>query len=72
MVVGEVTHNIIKINKLKGLIVPSCIEHLTEIKTNAKFVLIVEKDATFQRLLDDKFLTIYSNSILITGKGIIN
>ncbi len=35
-------------------------------------MLIVEKDATFQRLLDDKFLTIYSNSILVTGKGIIN
>lgn len=35
------------------------------IKTNAKFVLVVEKDATFQRLLNDNFIAKY-NGILVT------
>ncbi|PNI20442.1 SPO11 isoform 1 [Pan troglodytes] len=37
---------------------------------NAKFVLIVEKDATFQRLLDDNFCNKLSPCIMITGKGV--
>ncbi|KAM5305143.1 meiotic recombination protein SPO11 isoform 3-T3 [Glossophaga mutica] len=37
---------------------------------NAKFLLIVEKDATFQRLLDDNFCTKMSPCIMITGKGV--
>ncbi len=41
---------------------------VTKITLNASFVLVVEKDATFQRLIDDKFLDKYS-AILITGKG---
>ncbi|XP_074066420.1 meiotic recombination protein SPO11 isoform X2 [Macrotis lagotis] len=37
---------------------------------NAKFLLIVEKDATFQRLLDDNFCSKLSPCIIITGKGV--
>ncbi|KAM6147805.1 meiotic recombination protein SPO11 isoform 3-T3 [Erethizon dorsatum] len=37
---------------------------------NAKFLLIVEKDATFQRLLDDNFCNQVSPCIMVTGKGI--
>ncbi|KAM9065317.1 meiotic recombination protein SPO11 isoform 3-T3 [Sarcophilus harrisii] len=37
---------------------------------NAKFLLIVEKDATFQRLLDDNFCNKLSPCIIITGKGV--
>ncbi|XP_075820070.1 meiotic recombination protein SPO11 isoform X4 [Microtus pennsylvanicus] len=37
---------------------------------NAKFLLIVEKDATFQRLLDDNFCSRMSPCIMVTGKGI--
>ncbi|XP_077729795.1 meiotic recombination protein SPO11 isoform X8 [Canis aureus] len=37
---------------------------------NAKFLLIVEKDATFQRLLDDNFCNRMSPCIMITGKGV--
>uniref|UniRef100_A0A3Q3WW90 DNA topoisomerase (ATP-hydrolyzing) n=1 Tax=Mola mola TaxID=94237 RepID=A0A3Q3WW90_MOLML len=40
------------------------------IVSSAKFVLIVEKDATFQRLLDDDFCTKLSPCIIITGKGV--
>ncbi|XP_036042356.1 meiotic recombination protein SPO11 isoform X3 [Onychomys torridus] len=37
---------------------------------NAKFLLIVEKDATFQRLLDDNFCSRMSPCIMVTGKGV--
>uniref|UniRef100_A0A665VNY3 DNA topoisomerase (ATP-hydrolyzing) n=1 Tax=Echeneis naucrates TaxID=173247 RepID=A0A665VNY3_ECHNA len=40
------------------------------IVSSAKFVLIVEKDATFQRLLDDNFCTKLFPCIIITGKGV--
>lgn len=38
----------------------------TDIISSAKFVLIVEKDATFQRLLDDDFCSKLSPCIIIT------
>lgn len=38
----------------------------SDIVSAAKFVLIVEKDATFQRLLDDDFCTKLSPCIMIT------
>lgn len=37
-----------------------------DIVSSAKFVLIVEKDATFQKLLDDDFCTKLSPCIMIT------
>ncbi|KAG9332550.1 hypothetical protein JZ751_014648, partial [Albula glossodonta] len=44
--------------------------HVVYIVSDAKFVLIVEKDATFQRLLDDEFCSRLAPCILITGKGV--
>ena len=38
------------------------------IKTKAEFVLIIEKDAVFQQLINQNFLEL-ANGILITGKG---
>ncbi|XP_031421377.1 meiotic recombination protein SPO11 [Clupea harengus] len=43
---------------------------IKNIVSSAKFVLIVEKDATFQRMLDDEFCTKLSPCIMITGKGV--
>ncbi|XP_061590830.1 meiotic recombination protein SPO11 [Cololabis saira] len=43
---------------------------ITNIVSSAKFILIVEKDATFQKLLDDDFCTKLSPCIMITGKGV--
>ncbi|XP_036390038.1 meiotic recombination protein SPO11 [Megalops cyprinoides] len=42
---------------------------IRNIVSSAKFVLIVEKDATFQRLLDDGFCSRLGPCIMITGKG---
>ncbi|XP_050008873.1 meiotic recombination protein SPO11 isoform X2 [Alexandromys fortis] len=50
--------------------VPSNIQGIRNLITDAKFLLIVEKDATFQRLLDDNFCSRMSPCIMVTGKGI--
>ncbi|XP_038578105.1 meiotic recombination protein SPO11 isoform X3 [Micropterus salmoides] len=50
--------------------VSSNIGGIRNIVSSAKFVLIVEKDATFQRLLDDDFCAKLCPCIIITGKGV--
>ncbi|VCX30566.1 unnamed protein product [Gulo gulo] len=50
--------------------VPSNIQGIRNLITDAKFLLIVEKDATFQRLLDDSFCNRMSPCIMVTGKGV--
>ncbi|TRY60858.1 hypothetical protein DNTS_035129, partial [Danionella cerebrum] len=50
--------------------VSSNVNGIKNIVSSAKFLLIVEKDATFQRLLDDDFCTRLSPCIIITGKGV--
>ncbi|VDN51832.1 unnamed protein product [Dracunculus medinensis] len=37
--------------------------------SSAGFILIVEKDATFQKLIQEGFFSTFSNAILVTGKG---
>ncbi|XP_074537208.1 meiotic recombination protein SPO11 [Halichoeres trimaculatus] len=46
------------------------ISGIKNIVSSAKFVMIVEKDATFQRLLDSDFCTKLAPCIIITGKGV--
>ncbi|PKU35450.1 hypothetical protein llap_14245 [Limosa lapponica baueri] len=48
------------------------VKHLNgkDLISHAKFMLIVEKDATFQRLLDDDFCNKLSPCIMITGRGV--
>ncbi|XP_075757266.1 meiotic recombination protein SPO11 isoform X7 [Pelodiscus sinensis] len=53
-----------------AVIVPSNVQGIRNVITDAKFILIVEKDATFQRLLDDDFCNKLSPCIMITGKGV--
>ncbi|XP_056404935.1 meiotic recombination protein SPO11 isoform X1 [Hyla sarda] len=53
-----------------GALVPSNVEGVTNLRTVARFILIIEKDATFQRLLDDDFCGKCGPCILITGKGV--
>ncbi|XP_073679470.1 meiotic recombination protein SPO11 [Garra rufa] len=50
--------------------VSSNVNGIRNIVSSAKFILIVEKDATFQRLLDDDFCIRLSPCIIITGKGV--
>ncbi|KAM9342433.1 meiotic recombination protein SPO11 [Pholidichthys leucotaenia] len=50
--------------------VSSNVGGIRNIASSAKFIMIVEKDATFQRLLDDDLCTKLSPCIIITGKGV--
>ena len=52
-----------------GETIPSNIEDIHSIRTDAKIILIVEKDAVFQTLLQDSSLKLH-NIIFITGKGV--
>ncbi|KAM4033679.1 meiotic recombination protein SPO11 isoform 3-T6 [Anomaloglossus baeobatrachus] len=53
-----------------GVLVPSNVEGVTNLRTSARFIMIIEKDATFQRVLDDNFCGKCGPCILITGKGV--
>ncbi|CAI4231950.1 unnamed protein product [Auanema sp. JU1783] len=39
------------------------------ILSTARFIVVVEKDATFQKLIDEKFFEVLPDALLVTGKG---
>jgi len=51
-----------------GKSIPPHMDRVTELKGDAKFVLLVEKEAAFMRLSEDRFYNTYP-CIVITGKG---
>lgn len=53
----------------QGLLLPNNVQEITIVKSSALFVFVIEKDATFQRLLEDDFIGRLGPCILITGKG---
>ncbi|GFR88742.1 meiotic recombination protein SPO11 [Elysia marginata] len=52
-----------------GIQIPAHSKDMQNISTSAKFVLVVEKDATFQKLMGEQFCQKMKPAILITGKG---
>ncbi|XP_063701627.1 meiotic recombination protein SPO11 [Culicoides brevitarsis] len=54
----------------QGTIVPADISSISGVESSAKYILIVEKDTVFKKLLDDDiFGRISTKLILVTGKG---
>jgi meiotic recombination protein SPO11 len=51
-----------------GKAIPSNIDKVTNMRSDAKFVLLVEKDAAFMRLAEDRFYNKYP-CIILTAKG---
>jgi len=51
-----------------GKAIPPYIDRITDIQGKAKFILLVEKDAAFMRLAEDRFYNTYP-CIIITAKG---
>lgn len=51
-----------------GKAIPPYVERITDIESDAEFILLVEKDAAFMRLAEDRFYTKYP-CIIITAKG---
>lgn len=48
--------------------IPPFIDKITDIRSDAKFILVVEKDAAFVRLAEDRFYNKYP-CVMVTGKG---
>lgn len=73
LVAGNLTlyftdNQIIDCNVPGGALIPQIISNIISIRAKAKFVLIVEKDSIFQKLLEENITDLLS-CILITGKG---
>ncbi|XP_014284520.1 meiotic recombination protein SPO11 [Halyomorpha halys] len=52
-----------------GVSVPQFISSGIHLQSDARFVLVVEKDAAFQKLLEEGFLIHHGPCIMVTGKG---
>ena len=50
--------------------VPQDVEGMCSVRSEARFVLVVEKDATFQKLLDEGALARMHPCVIVTGKGV--
>jgi meiotic recombination protein SPO11 len=51
-----------------GKAIPPFIENITDIQSDAEFILLVEKEAAFMRIAEDRFYNKY-RCIVITAKG---
>ena len=48
--------------------IPPSIDRVTNIRGDAEFILLIEKDAAFMRLAEDRFYNTYP-CVIISGKG---
>jgi len=51
-----------------GKAIPPYIEQITDIRSDAEFIILVEKEAAYMRIAEDRFYNKYK-CIVITGKG---
>ena len=58
-----------------GILIPNEVDQLSDLRSNARCILVVEKDSTFQKLIDEQIhhfigpcilITVRINSIFIT------
>lgn len=49
-----------------GILIPNDVEKLSQFRSDGLLILVVEKDSTFQKLIDDKIERFIGNCILIT------
>ncbi|CAH1388969.1 unnamed protein product [Nezara viridula] len=61
--------DIIDCSSSDGVSVPQFISSGIHLQSDAKFVLVVEKDSAFQKLLEEDFLKRHKPCIMVTGKG---
>jgi DNA topoisomerase VI subunit A len=51
---------------VKGVLIPQGVHRVVRLESSARFILLVEKDAAFQKLLDEGILERLGPCILIT------
>lgn len=54
----------------EGQPIPADIMDCTDLQSGAQFILVVEKDAAFQRLLEEGVFHFLPSFVMITGKGV--
>nr|SVE93141.1 EOG090X09ZG [Moina brachiata] len=52
-----------------GILIPDDVDKLSQLRSTANAILVIEKDSTFQKLIDDKVEHFIGDCIMITGKG---
>lgn len=53
-----------------GTLIPNDVENISEIQSSACFILVVEKESIFHKLIEEDFRNkLTTPTILITGKG---
>ena len=55
--------------KHPGILIPNDVEKLSQFRSKAFHILVVEKDSTFQKLIDDKIECFIGDCILITVRN---
>lgn len=55
--------------KHPGILIPNDVEKLSQFRSKAFHILVVEKDSTFQKLIDDKIERFIGDCILITVRN---
>ena len=58
-----------KKTKKTGILIPNDVEKLSQFRSKAFHILVVEKDSTFQKLIDDKIERFIGDCILITVRN---
>jgi meiotic recombination protein SPO11 len=58
-----------KQHQFNGISIPSEIQDMKVLSSLSRFILIVEKEASFQRLLEDRFCDKFGPCIILTGRG---
>ena len=58
-----------KQTKKTGILIPNDVEKLSQFRSKAFHILVVEKDSTFQKLIDDKIERFIGDCILITVRN---
>ncbi|KAK9510505.1 hypothetical protein O3M35_005278 [Rhynocoris fuscipes] len=53
-----------------GTLIPQDVGYEMHLETEAKFILLIEKDTIFQKLLDENFIERNGPCLMITGKGV--
>lgn len=52
-----------------GILIPNNIQRISNIQSDARFILVVEKSAVFEMLLDSDITFLLHPCIIVTGKG---
>ena len=72
LIFKDADENVIKCCVIEGVQVPNSIDKLHDFESNAKYILLIEKEAIYQRLMEFSLSEKLGPCILITGKQVFS